>query len=310
MRRENFQIISQIDQLPLDVCTLEPETEPAAVVQICHGMCEYKERYLPFMEYLAGQGFASLIHDHRGHGASVYSQEDLGYFYGGGAEALVEDAHQFTRYIRTRWPGKPVILLGHSMGSLVVRAYAKRYDGDIDALLVVGSPSKNPLVDLGILLAKLQRRFRGDHSRGKLLESLSFGGFARKFPGEGKDAWVCLNREVLASYQESPLCGFTFTVDGYLGLFGLMKEVYGRKGWSCCKPELPVLFLGGAKDPCIGGPRKYAQAVKQMKRAGYRNVRAKLYPGMRHEILNETDKMSVYEDILKYIQLLEKKHYL
>ena len=96
MKRENFQIISQTDQLPLDVCTLEPEKEPLAVVQICHGMCEYKERYLPFMSYLAEQGFAALIHDHRGHGASVHSQEDLGYFYGGGAEALVEDAHQFT----------------------------------------------------------------------------------------------------------------------------------------------------------------------------------------------------------------------
>lgn len=310
MRREEFQIISQADQLPLDVCTLEPEGEPEAVVQICHGMCENKERYLPFMEYLAERGYASLIHDHRGHGGSVYSREDLGYFYGGGAKALVEDARQFTRYIKARWPGRPVILLGHSMGSLVVRSYVKRYDGDIQMLVMVGSPSKNPLVDFGLCLARLQRRFKGERSRGRLLEKLSFGAFAGKFPDEGPNAWICSDPQVRADYAASPLCGFTFTVDGYLGLFGLMKDVYSKKGWVCANPELPVAFLGGAEDPCIGGAGKYARAVKQMKRAGYRNVRAKLYPGMRHEILNEKDKKNVYDDLLKYIQAQEKRHYL
>lgn len=309
MKKENFQIISQTDQLLLDVLTAEPEGEPLGVVQICHGMCEYKERYLPFMEYLAEQGYASLIHDHRGHGASVCREEDLGYFYSGGAEALVEDAHQLTRCIRARWPGKPVILLGHSMGSLVVRSYVKCYDGDVNMLVVVGSPSKNPAVDLGICLAKLQKRFRGERSRGRLLEKLAFGSFDRKFPGEGKSAWICSDPRVQEAYRESPLCGFIFTVDAYLGLFELMKSVYSKKGWLCSNPDLPVLFLGGAEDPCIGGPARYARAVKRMRRAGYRNVRAKLYSGMRHEILNERGKKTVYEDLLRYIQLQEKKHH-
>lgn len=88
-----------------------------------------------------------------------------------------------------------------------------------------------------------------------------------------------------------------------------MKSVYSKKGWLCSNPDLPVLFLGGAEDPCIGGPARYARAVKRMRRAGYRNVRAKLYSGMRHEILNERGKKTVYEDLLRYIQLQEKKHH-
>ena len=159
------------------------------------------------MEYLAEQGYASLIHDHRGHGASVCREEDLGYFYGGGAEALVEDAHQLTRCIRARWPGKPVILLGHSMGSLVVRSYVKCYDGDVNMLVVVGSPSKNPAVDLGLLIARTQKRHRGGRYRSKLLETMSFGTFASRFAGEkSRFAWICSDEEVVKAYEESPLC--------------------------------------------------------------------------------------------------------
>lgn len=302
MREEKRKIASEVDALELEVLIVEPD-EVRAVIQISHGMCEHKERYLDFMRFLAKHGIASIIHDHRGHGASVKSLNDLGYMYGQGADGLVADLHQITRYARRCWEGVPLILLGHSMGSLAVRVYAKKYDRDMEALIVCGSPSKNPLLLLGIAIASLQKRILGERHRCKLLEVLSFGSYAAKFRKEkSKFAWGCSDPDVVRRYEESILCGFTFTADGYLTLFELMRETYARDGWLCANPKLPILFLGGAEDPCIGGRRRFAQAVQCMRRAGYNHVKAKLYPGMRHEILLETERGKVYGDILHFIE--------
>lgn len=302
-KKEYRKIISKADGLELDLLMLVPENEVKGVLQIHHGMSEYKERYLPFMEYMAQAGFAAVIHDCRGHGRSVKNSGDLGYMYGAGADGLVEDAHQITLDLKCIWPELPLILFGHSMGSLAVRTYVKKYDRDIDLLVVCGSPSKNPFLGVGKMLVKLQKKRKGDRHLGKLVEAMSFGAYARKFAGEkSRFAWCCSVPEVVANYDASPLCGFTFTVDGYEALFQLMERTYSEKGWVCGNPSLPVLFVGGGDDPCIGGSRKYAQAVQHMRHVGYRNTKGKLYPGMRHEILNEKGKHQVFSDILKYVQ--------
>ena len=302
MREEKRKITSQVDGLELELLVVEPE-EVRAVVQISHGMCEHKERYLEFMRFLADHGVASIIHDHRGHGASVKSLNDLGYMYGQGAKGLVEDLRQITRYARKCWTGVPLILLGHSMGSLAVRVYAKQNDSGIDGLIVCGSPSKNPMLQLGIAIASVQKRFLGDRHRCKFLEMISFGPYAAKFRKEkSRFAWGCSDPDVVRRYEESILCGFTFTADGYLTLFELMKETYSRDGWACGNPKLPILFLGGEEDPCIGGSRRFAHAVRCMRRAGYNHVKARLYPEMRHEILLEKARESVYQDTLHFIE--------
>lgn len=124
-------------------------------------MCEHKERYLDFIEYLNDCGYVVIIHDHRGHGKSVLDETDLGYFYGEGARAIVEDVHQLTNYIKKKYPNLPVCLFGHSMGSLVVRNYIQKYDHEINALIVCGSPSKNKLAGLGKLLCKAIAMVKG-----------------------------------------------------------------------------------------------------------------------------------------------------
>lgn len=297
------RIASKTDGLELDVLELVPKGTCKAILQIHHGMSEYKERYLPFMQYMAAHGYATAIHDCRGHGKSVREEKDLGYMYGGGADALVEDAHQITRLLREEFPGVPLILFGHSMGSLVVRTYTKKYDRDMDMLVVCGSPSKNPYLKAGKLLVGMLKRLKGEHYVSSFLETMSFGAFAKKFPGEeSRFAWCCSDPEIVKAYDESPLCGFTFTVDGYDALFQLMEETYSEKGWQCSNPNMPVLFVGGAQDPCIGSPGKYAQAVQHMRRVGYRNTKGRLYPGMRHEILNETGKEKVFHEIRRYIE--------
>ncbi len=298
--RTKFQ--SDYDGHPLSMVEVIPE-EPRAVLQLVHGMSEYKERYLDFMEYMAGKGVACVIHDHRGHGQSVRAPKDLGYMYGGGAEAMIEDIRQVNSYIHRKWEGLPVILFGHSMGSLAVRYFMKKYDDRADMLVVCGSPSKNSALAIGKLLIAGEKKLFGERHPSKLMEALSFGGYVRKFPGEkGKSAWICSNPAVVKEYAESPLCGFTFSTDAYEAVFQLMEGVYSREGWQCANPAVPILFIGGGDDPCIGGPRKYAQALSYMRQAGYRDVKGKLYPGLRHEILNETEKEKVYRDVYVYIK--------
>ena len=272
------------------------------VVQFSHGMCENKERYEPLMEYLCERGFACVIHDHRGHGKSVKSTEDLGYMYEGGAEAIVRDLHQITRMIKCHWKNVPVIMIGHSMGTLAARSYIKRYDDEIDLLILSGSPSKNPALFLGRAVAYIQKISLGGRHKSRLLKALSFGPFVMKFrKEESRSAWCCSDPAVVEAYDESPLCGFTFTADGYLTLFGLMQRTYSHRGWQCKNTSLPILFISGADDPCLTNVRRFKQALDHLRCQGYWNVRGKLYPGLRHEIFNEIGKEKIYSDVYQYI---------
>lgn len=303
MKQQTAQLSSIHDGLPLSVLSLEPDQPPRAVVQLVHGMAEHKERYLPFMKFLAEHGFASVIHDHRGHGASVRSPEDLGHPCQNGAEGFVEDTHQITSYIKKHFPGLPLILFGHSMGSLIVRAYARYYDGEISQLIVCGSPSRNAdaALSAGRALARLQRRLFGGAHKSRLMDVLVFGGYHRKFR-ENLNAWICSDPEVVRAYNESDLCGFSFSIEGYLALFDLLEEAYQKEGWLLQNPRLPILFVSGREDPCLMRPAKFKEAVERMREAGYRDVSGKLYPGMRHEILNEKGKAQVYKDLLNFIE--------
>lgn len=299
MDRQDLEFISEQDGLHLSGLIIVPE-EPKAVLQISHGMCEHKERYIPFMEYMAGQGYVCVIHDHRGHGRSVRSQEDLGYFYENGGEALVEDLYQITRTVKEEWKGLPYFLFGHSMGSMAVRCYAKKYDSAIDGLVICGCPARNFLAGLGQKFNKLAQRRKGEYSKSRLINYLFFGGFEKKFGRREPHSWICSDQEVVRQYNEDPCCNFTFTLNGYDALLWLMKNTYSQKGWKMGNPALPVRFISGDNDPCMITKKKFLQAVTLMKNVGYQNVSYRLYGGMRHELLNEKGKEQVYEDVARF----------
>lgn len=302
MRKELY-IKSQADRHRLHVLALVPETGPKAAVQICHGMSEHKERYLPFMEYLAACGYTAVIHDHRGHGKSIEREDDLGYFYDTSGRAVVEDAHQVTEWIKKEFPGLPVHLFGHSMGSLVVRCYLKKYDWELQSLTVCGSPSRNPLAKPAQVMARIACRICGDRKKGFFFQQLAFGSFKKKLKaGESSNGWISYEEENVRKYDEEPLDGFIFTNNGFLNLFHLMDETYSRKGWGMKKTDLPILFIAGEDDPCIVSPKKFWNAVTFLKELGYTKTRGKLYPGCRHEILNEACSGQIYEEILKFIE--------
>lgn len=297
-----FTRLASADSIPLGIMVSLPETEPKAIVQFVHGMCEHKERYIPVMEFLSGHGYACIIHDHRGHGASVRDTEDLGYFYDGGYEAMVQDVRIVSEEARALFPGKPLFLFGHSMGSMVVRAYTKRFDNEIDGLIVCGSPSYNTASGLGEKLAAGYGRRHGDRSRPEKIQKLAFGSFNKAFKGEpSANAWICSDPEIVAAYDASPLCNYQFTANGFENLFALMQDAYDKDGWQMANPGLPIWFISGQDDPCRINNRKFEAAVQRMSDVGYQNVTAKTYPAMRHEILNEINKSIVWDDLLSIL---------
>lgn len=316
MKVEEFTIKSQHDSLELGVSLRIPK-HPIGILQLVHGMAEHRERYHDFMDYCAAQGFVVLVHDHRGHGASVKSASDYGYFYTDGAQGIVEDVHQLTLYLRERFPDLPLTLFGHSMGSLVVRCYTKKYDADIDQLIVCGSPSKRFGAGAGRLVVKLLKAIKGERHRSPFVQKMSFSGYNEKsarlarqngetvdltkhYPSES--SWIVSDPAVVAAYDADVRDGFIFTLNGFEALFSLMKSAYSKSGWKVAHPNLPIFFIAGANDPCIISRKDFQKAVNFMCNRGYHDVKSKLYPGMRHEILNEKDKHQVWRDVVDFIK--------
>ncbi|HEX3078780.1 MAG TPA: alpha/beta fold hydrolase [Lachnospiraceae bacterium] len=298
MKQERFIMISEFDKLPISVLVCLPDDTPKAILQISHGMCEHKERYLHFMKYLCSQGYICVIHDHRGHGDSVKDPDDLGYFNQNGEKGIVKDVYQLNRFMKERYPDLKYFLLGHSMGSLIVRVYAKKYDDTIDGLIVCGSPSENKGASLGILLTRIIGKVRGDHVRVNVLQNMAFKDYNKNTEKITEADWICSNQEIVQIYEKDPYCNYIFTVNGFRCLFLLMREAYSRKGWLNRNRDLPIWFISGNEDPCMGDVEKFHQAVRRMKEVGYQDVQAKIYDKMRHEIINETERMLVYKDIL------------
>ncbi len=299
MEKRTMELSSRIDQQRLETMIVTPEN-PKGILQISHGMCEHKERYLSFMEYMAENGFVCVIHDHRGHGRSVNSQQDLGYFNKHGGENLVEDVYLVTEKIKSIYPHLPLVLFGHSMGALIARCYMKKYDDELAGLVICGCPSKRRLLNMGRILSKVMQIGRGERRRSSLMNHLVLGDYERPYKLEGANAWLCSDKEVIKQYNEDPLCNFLFTLNGYESLIWLSNHAYSNSGWRVNKPQLPIRIMSGSKDPCILNKECFQAGVNLIRQAGYEDVTSFLYEDMRHEILNEKDKARVYEDIVRF----------
>lgn len=302
--KEHLQIISNFDNLPLDALITSP-SHPKGIVVLAHGMCEHKERYNQFIDYLTKNNYVCVINDHRGHGKSILKKDDLGYFYENGHIGIVEDMHQLVTMIKSRYKHLPVYLFGHSMGSLVVRNYIKKYDNEINGLIVCGSPSYNSSCNLAISVCDILTKFKGDHHRSNLLRSLSVDAFNKNFDKNVRCDWLCTDRKVVDEYNNDPLSGFTFTTNGFKSLFLLMKETYSLSNWNKENLDLPIHFIAGEDDPCITNTKEFNNSVNVLKEVGYKNVSSHLFKNMRHEILNEKKKEIVYQNILKTLNSWE-----
>ena len=305
IKKEDLYFKSRDGEHKLHAIRWVPEAEkPVCILQIVHGMTEYIDRYDEFARYMAERGILVVGDDHLGHGKSVRPGEPYGYFCKHDAPTvLVRDEHRLKKLMQKKYEGVPYIILGHSMGSFIVRNYLLRYGKGIDGVIIMGTGMQPKSVLLpGIALSTIQGLIYGDDHVCKFIDKVSFGSYNKRIdttkePGN----WLSKNEENIMKYAGDPMCNFTFTANGFQTMFRLIYNLHDREKLKKMPPNLPVIFLSGEDDP-VGD---YGKAVKQVyqsfREIGMENVQIKLYPKDRHEILNELDREDVYGDIYRWI---------
>ncbi len=298
IQREEFSFSSPVDGVTLHGTYLYPEN-PKGVVQFVHGMAEHRGRYEGIMTFLAQQGYATVIHDHRGHGIC----EHTGYFGKGGKEGLVLDTYAVSQQAKEKFSGLPLWLFGHSMGSLVARCYLRRFDRELAGLFLCGTPYAPPLaIKAARVLIAAKIPLQGGYHRSHMVNGLVTGSFNKRIKDPASpNQWISYNQANVEAYDADPLCGFCFTLNGFEGLMEAMDEAYSQKDWAGQNPLLPIYVISGQDDPCHGGEKNFCITVEHLKKRGYAPG-SKLFAGMRHEILREEECQQVYDYILKKLE--------
>lgn len=281
-----------------------PEGRPRAVVQIVHGVAEYMGRYDAFASWLAGHGFLVAGEDHLGHGKTV-DDGKFGYFGPkNGWELVVKDVRRLRELEGEKYPETPYFILGHSMGSFLTRTYLIKYPGTVKGAILSGTGQEPALtVAGGKLLAGLACRTKGPDAHSQLVYDLSLGAYNRQFePARTRTDWLTRDEAVVDSYEVDPFCSFQPTVGMFRDMLGGLQYIADRKNLKKMYKTTPVYFFSGDRDP-VGQNGKGVQKVAGMFReAGCTDVTVKLYPGGRHEMLNEINKQEVYQDILSWME--------
>lgn len=305
IKTESIWLKSDYQEQPLAVYVVScPSVTPHAILQVTHGMAEYWMRYEGFAAFMAQHGYVVCGNDHLGHGATSGSEYPDGFFAPkNGREYVVQDVHQVTEYIRTRYPALPLILFGHSMGSFIVRWATERWPNAQCAAIYCGTGGKNPAAGAGLLLTSAISALRGPQYVSRFVENLAFGSYQKRIetPKTSVD-WLSVDEENVQKYVADPKCGFPFTVSAFHELMAMVQHV-NTDEWAQHIPQnLPVLVVAGREDP-VGdygnGPQEVARRLQD---AGVRRVTLKLYDGMRHEILNETARQTVWNDLLAWCE--------
>ncbi len=303
MKREDFEYDSRDGRTKLHGVRWIPDESPRCILQIVHGMAEHVERYEDFAEYLCSKGILVTAEDHLGHGKSVVDGK-TGYFCKQDpATVVVRDVHRLKKMTQELYPGVPYFVLGHSMGSFILRNYLCKYGKGIDGAIVMGTGMQPKIMVLGLkILAGLACVFGKAAKTCPFVNNVAFGTYLKKISDKRTDYdWLTKVDSVVDKYIEDPLCGYIFPGNGFKTLGELIWRLHKDAYISKMPVTLRVLITSGAEDP-VGdygvGPKKvYDEFIAQ----GMQRVDFKLYEGDRHEILNETDHETVYEDLYNWI---------
>lgn len=293
----------------------QPEDTPRLLVQIVHGMAEHKERYQAFCEFLVDRGYAVCIHDQAGHGASISEPDQKGYFgFPDGCDRVEDDLDEAANKASSliaqsgNSPSSlPRVLLGHSMGSFIVRDYATRPGIRQAGLILSGTSGKVALSTLGYCLASCSIRIHGPKHPDALLEKMNASGRLKRIhPVRTPFDWLTRDTAIVDQYMSDPLCGFMFTSAGYRDLITWVRRV-SKKDWAGKVPkETPILLVSGDEDP-VGqygaGPREVADRLRKTDH----NVSLHMYKGARHEILNEINRLEVWDNIAQWLSSVEPR---
>lgn len=271
-----------------------------ATLQIVHGMQEHKERYFDFAEYLTKNGYNVVVSDMRGHGKDAPL---LGHIADKNGEVLLlEDQKSIYNYIKDRFKDLPVILFGHSMGSIISRDLLQTNSKDYKKVILSGYVAPNPASGVAVLLGNMVGFFTGKRKSSKLLASLALGPYTKAVKDRKTDLdWLSYNEDNVKKYIESPLCGIKFSNGSFSALFHLLNNMGKAKKYKDVNNNLPILLAGGEEDPCTGGEKGRYNSKRVLEKAGFKDIEVITYPKMRHEILNEIDKLQVYQDMLDFL---------
>lgn len=309
MNTENFTFLSRDKRTTIHAVKWLPEQgEIKAILQITHGMIEYIERYADFAEFLTKKGYLVIGHDHIGHGQSIVSEEDFGYFCEDSpSDVLVEDMHKLRTIIQKEYPSLPYFMLGHSMGSFMLRKYLVLHHENLRGAIIVGTGfTAENMTKLALKITEFIAKMKGSRYRSKLIRRLTFGAEYKGFDLTGENpekSWLTKDAEIVKKYHNEPRCGFIFTVNGYKGLFEAVNFTCNPQNVARISKKLPLFIVSGEQDP-VGGLGKGVKLVYDLhKDSGALDITYKLYENDRHEILNETDRQKVYEDILCWMNV-------
>jgi alpha-beta hydrolase superfamily lysophospholipase len=283
---------------------------PRAIIQVIHGASEHCARYHHFADFLIRAGFIVCADDHIGHGQSAGSEEKLGHLpVRGGLDALIDDEHQLRQIVAARYPqNTPYIMFGHSMGSFMLRAYLARYGTGLTAAILSGTGHQAAgLATFGNLAARLIARLRGSTCLSPFLHNLGMGAFAKAIPNARTPLdWLSTDPVVVDAYIADKYCGRMFTAGGYATLTELIGDAVRSSSAARVPKELPLLFISGGEDPVGDNGIAVAKATQFYQDAGVSSVDLKIYEGLRHEILNEPTRETVYQDIVDWLDTLLK----
>lgn len=304
MIKSAFKIDSTDGLTKLNGLIWRPDGEPRAVFMIAHGMSEHIARYDEFARFLADHGIAVIGHDHLGHGGSVRTEHDYGFFAEkDGDRILLQDMRRVRRLAGTLFPDKPVFLLGHSMGSFFTRRYIAVFGSDLAGAVISGTGCITAgqaeflyKMTGGLIKAK------GSHGYDTAVDMLVIGQYVMQFGNRKRPgSWLSRNRENAAAYAADPRCGFRFTLGAYHDFMHLLHDLALEKGFDTMPRDLPILMISGMEDPLGGYSKNVLKVYNRYIELGMNDMNIMLYPEDRHEILNETDRDIVYNDVLSWL---------
>lgn len=304
MKREDFTYESRDGINKIHAVRWTPDDlKPIGILQIIHGMAEHVERYEDFANFACSKGFIVTAEDHLGHGATV-TDGTYGYFCRKDpATVVVRDVHRLKKITQEQFPGLPYFILGHSMGSFILRNYLFRYGSGIDGAIVMGTGMQPKVLVIGLkVMSSLACVFGKEKKPCRFINKAGFGAYQKRIsnPRTSND-WLTKDDKVVDKYNADPLCGFVFTGNGFMTLSELILRLYKKSNLEKMPKSLKVLITSGADDP-VGDYGAAPKAVFDSYTAlGMTNVSLKLFEGDRHEILNETDKEQVYSFIYEWI---------
>ncbi|BAK98592.1 putative hydrolase [Oscillibacter valericigenes Sjm18-20] len=304
MVKDEFAVPSRDKKTALHTVEWLPEGRPRAVLQISHGVSEYILRYGDFAGFLTARGFAVVGNDHLGHGQSVAQGASRLYFGAtGGWNTAVDDLYALRCLESQKFPDLPYFLLGHSMGSFLARTYLIRYPGVVDGAILMGTGQMSPaLVAAGRAISAAEGRRVGEKNPSPVIQKLAFEAYNKAFaPNRTAFDWVSSDAAVVDSYVADPYCGGNPSVGLFREMLGGIAFITKQSNVEQMNRNTPVLFVSGEEDPVGERGKGVRRAYQSFHRAGVRDLTMKLYPGARHEILNDVCRTEVYGDLAAWL---------